>query len=176
MFWIMLTMGVSKTSGLPRTRSTSLDEAQGAAGPGGCLAIRVARKLKDIDVLSELFVPRGVPELVRSDKRSEFAAKSVQVRTVGLGEKTVYIAPGSRWENGYVESISARLREEFLDERSSAARGWRRYWSRVGDGITTPFGIMVRWATDRLRPRCSCPLSPLVRLGTPEQLRRPSYP
>ena len=74
-----------------------------------CLAIRVARKLKAIDVidvLSDLFILRGVPGHIRSDNGPEFIAQTVQDWIGAVGAKTAYIAPGSPWENGYVESFS----------------------------------------------------------------------
>ena len=67
-----------------------------------CLIIRVERKLKStdvIDVLSDLFVLRGVPEHIRSDNGPEFVAKAVQDWIAAVGAKTVYIARGSPWEN-----------------------------------------------------------------------------
>ena len=73
-----------------------------------CLAIRVGRKLKAadvIDVLSDLFILRGVPGHIRSDNGPEFVAKAVQGWIAAVGAKTAYIAPGSPWENGYVESL-----------------------------------------------------------------------
>jgi transposase InsO family protein len=83
-----------------------------------CLAIRVARKLKAIDVievLSDLFILRGVPGHIRSDNGPEFVAKAVQEWITAVGANTAYITPGSPWENGYVESFNARLRDELLD-------------------------------------------------------------
>ena len=72
-----------------------------------CLAIRVARKLKAIDVvdlLSNLFILRGVPAHVRSDNGPEFVAKAVQAWITAVGAKTAYIAPGSPWENGFMRA------------------------------------------------------------------------
>jgi transposase InsO family protein len=80
-----------------------------------CLAIHVARKLKTADVLSGLLILRGVPSHVRSDNSSEFIAKSVLAWFAGVEAQTAYIAPGSPWENGYVESFYARLRDEFVN-------------------------------------------------------------
>lgn len=83
-----------------------------------CLAIRVARKLKAvdvIDVLSDLFILRGVPGHIRSDNGPEFIAQAVKDWINAVGAKTAYIAPGSPWENGYIESFNARLRDELLD-------------------------------------------------------------
>ena len=75
-----------------------------------CLVICVSRKLKSvdvIDVLSDLFILRGVPGHIRSDNGPEFVAKAVQAWITGVGSKTAYIARGSPWENGYVESFNA---------------------------------------------------------------------
>ena len=66
--------------------------------------IRVDRKLKStdvIDVLSDLFILRGVPEHVRSDNGPEFVAKAVQDWIAAVGAKTAYIEPGSPWKNGH---------------------------------------------------------------------------
>ena len=82
------------------------------------LTIRVARKLKSIDVidvLSDLFILRGVPGHIRSDNGPEFVAKAVREWITAVGAKTAYIAPGSPWENGYIESFNARLRDELLE-------------------------------------------------------------
>jgi transposase InsO family protein len=78
------------------------------------LAIRVARRLNStdvIDVLSDLFILHGVPAHIRSDNGPEFIAKAVQTWIAAVGAQTVYITPGSPWENGYIESFNARLRE-----------------------------------------------------------------
>ena len=78
-----------------------------------CLAIRVARKLKAIDVidtLSDLFILRGIPGHIRSDNGPELIAEAVQEWIAAVGTKTAYIERGSPWENGYIESFNARLR------------------------------------------------------------------
>ena len=83
-----------------------------------CLAIRVDRKLKSadvIDVLSDQFILLGVPKHIRSDNGPEFVAKAVQDWIGAVGAKTAYIERGSLWENGFVESFNARLRDELLD-------------------------------------------------------------
>jgi putative transposase len=107
-----------------------------------CLTIRVARKLKAvdvIDVLSDLFILRGVPGHIRSDNGPEFIAKSVQAWITGVGAKTAYITPGAPWENGYVESFNARLRDELLNgeifytlkEAQIVIESWRRHYNAV---------------------------------------------
>jgi transposase InsO family protein len=103
-----------------------------------CLAIRVSRKLKAvdvIDVLSDLFILRGVPGHIRSDNGAEFIAKAVQEWIAAVGAKTAYIAPGSPWENGFIASFNARLRDELLDgeifyslkEAKIVIESWRRH-------------------------------------------------
>jgi putative transposase len=107
-----------------------------------CLAIRVARRLKAadvIDVLSDLFILRGVPGHVRSDNGPEFVAEAVQAWITAAGAETAYIAPGSPWENGFIESFDARLRDELLDgelfyslrEAQVVIEGWRRHYNTV---------------------------------------------
>ena len=106
------------------------------------LAIRVRRKLNSIDVidvLSELFVLRGVPGHIRSDNGPEFIAEAVQNWITAVGSKTAYIAPGGPWENGYVESFNARLRDELLNgeifyslrEAQIVIESWRRHYNAV---------------------------------------------
>ena len=107
-----------------------------------CLAIRVARRLKAIDVidvLSDLFILRGVPGHIRSDNGPEFVAKALREWIGAVGAKTAYIAPGSPWENGYVESFNARLRDELLNgeifyslkEAQIIIESWRRHYNAV---------------------------------------------
>ena len=107
-----------------------------------CLAIRVSRRLNStdaIDVLSDLFILRGAPEYVRSYNGPEFVAKAVQEWIAAVGAKTAYIAPGSPWENGFVESFNARLRDELLDgeilhtlqEAKVVIESWRRHYNAV---------------------------------------------
>ena len=83
-----------------------------------CLVIRVARRIRAIDVLTtlaDLMVTRGVPEHIRSDNGPEFTAKAIREWIGKVGAKTLYIQPGSPWENGYVESFNGKLRDELLN-------------------------------------------------------------
>ena len=107
-----------------------------------CLAIRINRKLKAtdvIDVLSDLFILRGVPGHIRSDNGPEFVAKAVQDWIETVGTKTAYIAPGSPWENGFIESFNARLRDELLNgeifytlrEAQIIIESWRRHYNTI---------------------------------------------
>src|SRR5918995_4131312 len=107
-----------------------------------CLAIRVARQLKATDVvdaLPDLFLLRGVPGHVRSDNGPEFVATVVQAWITAVGARTAYIALGSPWENSFIESFNARLRDELLDgeifyslrEAEVVIESWRRHYNAV---------------------------------------------
>jgi putative transposase len=62
--------------------------------------------------------------------------------------KTLYIEPGSPWENGYCESFNSKLRDEFLNGEIFHA-----CWPNAGASTTTPLDHTPRWATDHQRPR-----------------------
>jgi len=96
-----------------------------------CLAIKVTARLRSDDVLAtltELMVRRGVPEYIRSDNGPEFTTRRVRDRIERIGAKTLFIEPGSPWENGYNESFNGKLRDELLHiERGGGAyRGVER--------------------------------------------------
>ena len=104
------------------------------------LAIRVACKLKAldvIDVLSDLFILRGIPAHIRSDNGPEFVAAAVREWIAAVGAQTAYIEPGSPWENGYVESFNGKLRDELLNgeifyslkEAQIMIETWRRHYN-----------------------------------------------
>ena len=83
-----------------------------------CLAILVARQIKTqdvIDLLSQLFIYRGVPEHIRSDNGPEFTANAIRKWLNRLDVKTLFIEPGSPWENAYIESFNGKFRDELLD-------------------------------------------------------------
>jgi len=83
-----------------------------------CLAIEVGRKLNSanvIEVLSRLFVERGTPQYLRSDNGPEFIARRVRFWLKRQGVDTLFIEPGSPWENGYIESFNGKLRNELLN-------------------------------------------------------------
>ena len=83
-----------------------------------CLAIDVGRKMTSdevMDRLTQLFVDRGVPAYLRSDNGGEFTATAVRNWLGKLGVGTLYIEPGSPWENGYGESFNGKVRDELLN-------------------------------------------------------------
>ena len=78
----------------------------------------VGRRLTHNDViehLATLFVQRGVPGHLRSDNGTKCTAQAVRTWLMRLGVKTLYIEPGSPWENGYSESFNGKLRDEVLN-------------------------------------------------------------
>ena len=66
-------------------------------------------------VLGRLFVHRGIPRYIRSDNGPEFTAKAVREWLERVGVQTLFIEPGSPWENGYIESFNGKLRDELLN-------------------------------------------------------------
>lgn len=83
-----------------------------------CLAIKVRRQLRSQDVLEQLgylFIYRGLPGFIRSDNGPEFTAKVVRNWLQRLNVQTLFIEPGSPWENGYNESFNGKLRDELLN-------------------------------------------------------------
>ena len=107
-----------------------------------CLKIHINRRLKAADViyeLSELFIERGVPDYLRSDNGPEFTAVLIRRWLERLGVKTLFIEPGSPWENGYCESFNGKLRDELLNgeifytlkEAKIVIEAWRRHYNTV---------------------------------------------
>jgi putative transposase len=83
-----------------------------------CLAIMVDRHIKGNDVLycmADLFLMHGIPEHIRSDNGPEFTGKLMCDWLKAIGVKTLFIEPGSPWENGYNESFDGKLRDEVLN-------------------------------------------------------------
>lgn len=141
-----------------------------------CLAIEVARRLRSQDVLAalaDLFVRRGPPEHIRSDNGPEFVARAVRDWLDRVGVRTLFIEPGSPWENGYCESFNGKLRDELLNtevfdtlrEAQVLIEGWRRHYnairphSSIGwkppapEAIAVDNPAFVACATWGLRPR-----------------------
>ena len=83
-----------------------------------CLTIPVKRKFNStdvIDVLTDLFLLRGVPGLILSYNEPEFVAETARNWIHAVGTKAIYIKPNSLWENGYCESFNARFKDELLN-------------------------------------------------------------
>jgi putative transposase len=125
-----------------------------------CLAIRVDRRLRStdvIDVLTDLFILRGVPDHIRSDNGPEFIAKAVREWIAAVGAKTAYIEPGSPWENGYCESFNSKLRDELINgeifyslaEAKIVIESWRRHYNTKRPhsslGYRPPAPEVIQW-------------------------------
>ena len=107
-----------------------------------CLAIHVERRMRSIDVLqvlADLFLERGAPMYIRSDNGPEFAAILIRQWLKRVDVETLFIEPGSPWENGYVESFNGKLRDELLDgeifytlhEAKVIIGRWRREYNTI---------------------------------------------
>lgn len=107
-----------------------------------CLSIYAARRIRSQEVLDrlyKLFLSRGTPEYIRSDNGPEFTAKAVRKWLADLGVRTLFIEPGSPWENGYVESFIGKLRDELLNreifdtllEARVLLESWKEHYNRI---------------------------------------------
>jgi len=107
-----------------------------------CLTILTQRRITSQDVIEQLFylfIFRGAPEHIRSDNGPEFTAKAVRRWLKDLEVTTLFIEPGSPWENGYIESFNGKLRDELLNreifttllEASILIEEWRKEYNQV---------------------------------------------
>lgn len=142
-----------------------------------CLALKVARSLTSedvLDTLAELFAMRGVPQAIRSDNGPEFIAQAIREWLGRVSVETLYVAPGSPWENGYAESFHSKLRDEFLSqevfESVSAARrqtaAWREdynhYRPHSSLGYQTPAEFAARCAASAAEQQHSGTTQPVL--------------
>ena len=145
-----------------------------------CLSIDVARRLNSesvLDRLAELFVFRGVPEHIRSDNGPEFTSHAVRDWLARVGVKTLFIEPGSPWENGYIESFNGKLRDELLDreifytlrEAQILIERWRREYNEFRPhsslGYRAPAPVAVQPVEPGSAPLRLPPRAPELALG-----------
>jgi len=106
------------------------------------LMVRTERRwssAKVIAALADVMVIKGVPEHIRSDNGPEFVAHDLRTWLGKTGAKTMYIEPGSPWENGYCESFNSKMRDEFLNgeifysiqELRVLAERWRVHYNTI---------------------------------------------
>ena len=151
------------------------------------LAIRVERSIdsaKVIEILEWLFITRGVPEHIRSDNGPEFVARAVRRWLADSGCLTLFIKPGSPWENPYVESFNGKFRDECLNtevfrngwEAQMIVEAWRREYNERRPhsalGYLTPVEFAAR-SVSSVSPTASLRLQneeqvfdPLTAIGT----------
>jgi transposase InsO family protein len=107
-----------------------------------CLALKVARRINSfgvIETLADAMLAKGIPEHVRCDNGPEMIARALREWLAQLGTKTLYIEPGSPWENGYCESFNGKLRDECLKleifyslkEAQVIIGAWKDHYNRV---------------------------------------------
>ena len=130
------------------------------------LAIKTKRRLNSTDVLdclNDLFLSRGVPEHIRSDNGAEFTAIAVREWLAAVRVRTLFIEPGSPWENGYNESFNGKLRDELLNgeifytlkEAQILIEQWRIHYNTVrphsslGYRSPAPQTLMTKHITPR---------------------------
>ena len=106
----------------------------------GSLAIDVRRRFSGsevIEVLSDAMLIHGLPEYIRSDNGPEMTSKLVRSWLQQIGSQTLFIEPGSPWENGYNESFNGKLRDELLNgeifyslkEAQIIIEQWRQHYN-----------------------------------------------
>jgi len=130
-----------------------------------CLALKVARRINSfgvIETLADAMLAKGVPEHVRCDNGPEMVARALREWLARLGTKTLYIEPGSPWENGYCESFNGKLRDECLKleifyslkEAQVVIGAWRNHYNRVRPhsslGYRPPAPVTVEAITQQL--------------------------
>jgi len=107
-----------------------------------CIAVFVKRSIKAPDVegvLARLFIERGRPEYIRSDNGAEFTAKELMRWLKALKVSTLFIEPGSPWENGFCESFNGKMRNECLNinicstvvEADYVVKEWVKYYNTI---------------------------------------------
>lgn len=126
-----------------------------------CLALKVDRGITSedaIDTLAELFAMRGVPESIRSDNGPEFVSRAIRAWLERLKITTLYIAPGSPWENGYAEGFHSKPVDEFLSreefESVRGARGMTQAW-REDYNETRPHSSLGYLTPSEYAARCT---------------------
>lgn len=145
-------------------------------------AIEVGRSFRGKDVvavLQHLFRIHGEPAYIRSDNGSEFVSRIVQEGLEAAGVKTLFIAPGSPWQNGYSESFNSRFREEFLNlelfssvaEAAVLAEQFRVEYNlerpHMSLGYLTPAEFAAHCAPPVLLPRAAGEAPDSPRVGEP---------
>lgn len=144
-----------------------------------CLTIEVSRSFAGDDVvatLTELFAIRGRPKFIRSDNGPEFASKAVRqwLRRSGVG--TLFIEPGSPWENGYVESFNGKLRDECLNGELFLSLAEMKYvverW-RLDYNHHRPHSMLDWQSPAKYAAQCRCRRRVCSAATSPSGLSRP---
>ena len=146
-----------------------------------CLALEVDRGMTSedvLDVLRDLFVIRGVPKHIRSDNGPEFIAQAIRQFLSAAGVGTLYIEPGSPWQNGYAESFHSRLRSELLDaeifenvrQAQALAAAWQSDYNHYRPHSSLDYQTPAEFAA---ACAASAPATPALQQHTREQKHYP---
>ncbi len=136
-----------------------------------CLLLEVERSLKAADVValvSEAMAIRGVPRHIRSDNGPEFIARALGRFLAAAEVETLYIEPGSPWENGYAESFHSRLRDELLDaeiltglrDAKALAAGWKNEYNHRRPHSSLGYRTPAAYAATLAGPAVGAPPLP----------------
>ena len=140
-----------------------------------CLLLEVERGMKAVEVIermSEVMRIRGVPRHIRSDNGPEFIARALRKFLGAADVETLYIEPGSPWENGYAESFHSRLRDELLDaeifgglrDAKALAAGWRNEYNHRRPhsslGYVPPATYAARYEAEQAASLAEPPVGP----------------
>lgn len=134
----------------------------------GCLVKRSINSWDVLEYLADLFLMHGQPKFIRSDNGPEFIAEKLRNWLRGLEVKTLYIEPGSPWENGYCESFNGKMRDEFLNgeifyslkEAEVLVEKWRREYNHIrphsslGYKPPVPLAILPSYERDEVLRNC----------------------
>ena len=127
-----------------------------------CLAIKIDRSINAdqvVDVLDRLTAQRGAPAYVRFDNGPEFVAHAIADWCRFNDTNSIFIDPGSPWQNAWIESFNGRLRDELLNswrfdsllEARVIVEGWRHDYNtnrpHTAHGELTPNEFALHWTT-----------------------------
>ena len=125
-----------------------------------CLAVHVANTLTGAEVrqvLAGVIGRRGAPKRIRSDNGSEFICEALRGWLPSKGAEPLPVAPGSPWENGFIESFNSRFRDEFLEmeefETASDARA-KGGWFRREDNTVRPHSSLEYKTPEEFSDEC----------------------
>ena len=133
-----------------------------------CRCIHVDRRInarKVRKIMARLIEEHGAPEHIRSDNGSEFIEKNLRAWLKYENIKTLYIKPGSPWENGFIESFNARLRDECLNreqlwtltEARVVIEDWRWKYNNIRPHRSLGYITPLKFAQREIEEAAACP-------------------
>lgn len=144
-----------------------------------CVALEIGRGItaeRVIDVLVDLFRIRGVPKHIRSDNGPEFIAHAIRQWLAKAGVETLYVKPGSPWENGYAESFHSRLRDELTNREEFTSLAEARYLAdawRLEYNHRRPHSSLAYQTPAEFAAGCAAASAPAAPTLQPQHSRNP---